>query len=144
MVHDIFHLTELDQHHLSAANGKRSRNFSPKRDSAQPISRQKGRQKGSRIGLNWSQNSFLDVRKQNQRHHISREGGADEKIRLESLDSRNAKLNKKFPWNKIFEPNFALEKSRTHRAVHMRGLVNNDNTPALVTIISHLSTEPLP
>ena len=45
---------------------------------------------------------------------------------------------------KIVEPNFAHEKSRTHRAVHMGGLVNNDNTPALVTIISHLDTEPLP
>ena len=30
-------------------------------------------------------------------------------------------------------------------AMHMmRGLVNNDNTPAQVTIISHLSTEPVP
>ena len=87
--HDIFHLTELDQHHLSAANAKRSRNFSPKRDSAQPISGQKRRQERVQ---NWIKlEPKLLFRRQKTElasPHFPRRG-ADVKIRLESLDSRN-------------------------------------------------------
>ena len=66
IVHDIFHLTELDQDHLSELLMEKEAGIFHQKESRLNLSAGKnGDKKGSRIGLNRSQNSFLDVRKQN-------------------------------------------------------------------------------
>ena len=87
------------------SNGKRSRNFSRKRVSAQPISGQKRRQERVQ---NWIKlEPKLLFRRQKTElasPHFPRRG-ADVKIRLESLDSRNPPNWTKTP--KTLELNFA-------------------------------------
>ena len=66
IAHDIFHLTELDQDHLSELLMEKEAGIFHQKESRLNLSAGKnGDKKGSRIGLNWSQNSFFVVRKQN-------------------------------------------------------------------------------